>query len=679
MKKLYVLVFLISAAVSAQTNEKTCELLTKIDALMRREHFNPRPIDDSLSVFVFDGFVDLLDEDRNLFTKAEYETLCKHRLTLDDDILKHDCSFMDDFVDLYRKALERKKAIIEKLQQNPLDYSGKDSLRFSKDGFPFDLADKDFENVWRKRLAFEVLEDISKSGNSLDSIRRNFTEMEKSASSKVFQNNLCRVNNTLEPTGGFSQRMQNDFLNAFCMAFDPHSNYFFLDEKMSFMSSLSTSNLSLGMELGMNEKEEIVVQEIIPGGPAAQSKKIEKEDIIVKVSDKAGREYLVSCTSMDLIGDIIFSDANTEIKFTIKKKNGTLLDLVLNKEVMKATENSVYSFIAEKKARVGYIRIPSFYSDFEGNSSHGCAEDVAKEIAKLRKDNIDGIILDLQDNGGGSMDEAIKLAGMFIDNGPVSVSVNKNGKQTVMRDTQRGMIYNGPIVVMINGQSASASEFFAGAMQDYNRALIAGATSLGKASIQVIQPIDMNQEEFVKVTIQKFYRITGESSQIKGIVPDIYFPTVYDSIIPREKSYKNALPYDFIKTDARFKRYEQDFSPVIARSIERVKSNPRFIDLADIDKKVSEVYNNPVPSLALSLDDVFNMLNEIDVLWKRIKAQAAKPSGCKISNNSNESRRIRHDRLLQEINADKMAEVRSNPYVEEAVNIVRDCKTLVGD
>ena len=381
---------------------------------------------------------------------------------------------------------------------------------------------------------------------------------------------------------------------------------------------------------------------------------------------------------MEVIGEIIYSDANKEVQLTIRKKNGTMLDLVLSKELMKATENSVYSFIAEKNARVGYIRIPSFYSDFEGNSSQGCAEDVAKEIAKLRKDNIEGIIIDLQDNGGGSMDEAIRLAGMFVDNGPISVSVNRKGTQNVMRDYIRGTVYNGPVVVMINGQSASASEFFAGAMQDYNRALIVGAKSLGKASIQVIQPLDIRQEEFVKVTTQKFYRVTGEGSQIKGIVPDIYFPTVYDSIMPREKSFKNALPYDFITTDARFRKYDADYSAVIARSIERVKTSARFIDIQDIDKKVTEVYDNPAPFMSLNLDEVFQKIKEIDALWQRIKTQVAKPSGCKISNNSFDDKRIKRDKLLAEVNADKMAAVRSNPYIEEAVNIIRDCNALIG-
>jgi carboxyl-terminal processing protease len=674
MKKLLLFLLFASCAAFGQTNEKTCELLKKINDMVRREHFKPKPIDDSLSVFVFDSFVDLLDEDHNLFTKTEYDSLCRYKLTLDDDILRRDCSFMDDFVRLYKRSLVRKKRIIEKIQRENLDFSGKDSIRFSKKAFPFDLDENDLERVWKKRIRFDILEDIAKLSNNIDSLNKHFTSLEKAASARIFETNLCKVNGILDSRTGLETELQNEFLNIFCTYFDPHSNYFFLDAKLSFMSALSTSNLSLGLELGMNEKGEITVGEVIPGGPAAEDKQIEKDDIILKVSDKNSREYLVSCTDIETIAEIIFSDANKEMRFTIRKKNGTLLNVNLKKQVMKASENSVYSFVAEKNARAGYIRIPSFYSDFDGNSSHGCAEDVAKEIIKLSKENIDGLILDLQDNGGGSMDEAVKLAGMFVDYGPVSVSVNRKKNQTVLRDYIPEMIYNGPIVVLINGQSASASEFFTGAMQDYNRALIAGAPSLGKATIQTILPLDDNQEEFLKVTVQKFYRITGESSQIKGIVPDVYLPVIYDSIMPREKSYKTALKYDFIEVNAPFTKYEKDYSTVISKSLQRVKSSPRFNDIIDIDDKINHLYNNPMPALSIRLEDVFEKIKEIDALWRRLKAETEKIADSKILNTKEESLRIKSDKLLGEINAHKMKDARNNPYIEEALNIINDMK-----
>jgi carboxyl-terminal processing protease len=660
-----------------QTNAKTCEILAKIDNLIEQEHFKPKPIDDSLSVFVFDSFVDGLDEDHNLFTKAEYETLKKHRLTLDDDILNGDCSFMNDFTDLYRNALLRKKTVLEKISGEALDFSGKDSIRFSRISFPFDLTESDFERVWRKRVRFEILEDISKISNNLDSLKQNFPALEKAAADKIFQSNLCKVTNILDNKTGIEQVLQNDFLNYFCTYFDPHTNYFFLDAKTSFMSALSTNNLSLGLGMGLNEKEEIVVEEIIPGGPAAQSQQFERDDVIVKVANKQGNEFLVSCTSLDAIGELIFSDANKELVLTVRKKNGSLVDVSLQKQVMKASENSVYSFIAESKGtRVGYIKIPNFYSDFEGHSIQGCATDVANEIGKLQRDKIEGLVIDLQDNGGGSMEEAMKLAGMFVDNGPVSISVNRNRRTNILKDSSRGVVYNGPMVLLINGSSASASEFFSGAMQDYNRALVVGAPSLGKASIQTILPLDHNEQEFVKLTIQKFYRITGESSQIKGIVPDIMMPVIYDSIMPREKSYKTALEYDFITTKARFTRYETDFSKVIQQSRDRIKADRRFVMYEALNKRINSIYTHPKPYMRLMLDDVFPEIHSIDELWKKIKNSSELPAECVISNTEAEIEKITPDPLLREINEFKIKDVRNNPYLAEAVLMIRDFNSL---
>lgn len=673
MKKLFVLGLFLPFAAIAQSSESTCTLLDKIDNLIRREHFRPKPIDDSLSVYVFDAFIDAIDEDHILFTEDQYDSLCKHRLTLDDDILRKDCSFLGEFVSAYQQALERKRDAILSLKDWPMDYSGKDSMRFSKDPFPFDLKRSQIRNVWRKRMAFDILEDISKQGTDLDSILTHFVSLEKAAAARVFENSLCRATSELERRKGLDIELQNAFLNVFCTYFDPHTNYFFLDEKMSFMSSLSTSNLSLGLEFAVNDKSEIVIMDITPGGPAAQSKQFEKDDLIVKVSDVSGRQYLVSCTSLETIGDIIFSDANKDVLLTIQKKNGLLVEVKLKKQVMKAVENSVYGFVAEEgPSRVGYLKIPSFYSDFDMFSNHGCAEDAEKEIERLKKENIDGLVIDLMDNGGGSMDEAVKLAGLFIDSGPIAVAVNRFRHQEVLRDYMPGTVYSGPVVVLINGASASASEFFAAAMQDYNRAVIAGTTSLGKATIQVILPVDQRQQEFVKTTVEKFYRITGQSAQIKGVTPDVAMPFIYDEIMPREKKEKTAMPSD-LNPEVPFKKYNNNFVGVIGQSNERIKDNLRFARIADIDRRVTELYNNPQPALPIKPDEVFALMKSVDSLWKQIKAEGEEPTGVKIAN-ADKQRKRRHDDVSGQINAHKMKEAMCNVYLQEAVHIIGDIK-----
>jgi carboxyl-terminal processing protease len=677
MKKISLVLLLTTYSLLGQNSAKTCEILSKINALVQREHYHPKPVDDSLSVFVFDTFIDGLDGNRNLLTKTEYKNLCKHRLQLDNYILQNDCYFINDFVSVYQMALERKKKTLEKIQNEVLDYNAKDTVKFSKKNFPFDLLETDIERVWKKRIRYDILEDISKLGSNLDSLSTHFTKLEKTSKAKIFETYLCKLNSVLNSQKGLGYDLQNDFLNIFCSYFDPHTNYFSLDAKTSFMSSLSTSGLSLGLNVTLNEKEEIIVSEIVPGGPADRAKKFEKDDVILKVSNKKGEEYSVSCAPLEKIGELIFSDSNTEIELTIQKKNGNILAILLQKQVMKATTNTVYSFIAEKESKIGYINIPNFYSDFDGYSDQGCADDVAKEIAKLSQDNIQGLVIDLQNNGGGSMEEAIKLAGMFIDFGPVSVMVNNKKKHTILKDYNRGSLYFGPIVILINGNSASASEFFAAAMQDYNRGIIIGSKSLGKASMQSIVPLDGNQQDFVKLTLEKFYRITGDSNQIKGIIPDIALPVLYDSIVPREISYKTALQYDMITTKARFNPFRKDYYPtLIALSNARSKDNARFNQILLANDEINALYNNQKKPLRIAFKDVFNDIHEIDSLFKKVKKIAATETSCSISNTSTDLEKLQFDTFQQEVNTSKINDLKTNPYIEEAIAVLNDFNNL---
>jgi len=679
MRKISLLVLLVSVLASAQDKgAPACETLSKITALIQREHYRPKAIDDSLSVYVFDTFLDGLDSYRNLFTDSDYAKLSRHRLTIDNHIIADDCAFLDEFTSIYKHALVRKKDVLEKIRNTPLDYNSSDTVKFSRDRFPFDMGDDELERVWKKRIRIEVLEEISKMSTNLDSLKINFTSIEKDIKAKTFEANLCRVNSILEDMNGTDIVLLNDFLNIFCGYFDPHSNYFTVDAKSSFISMLSTSNLSLGLNFALNDKEEIIVAEIIPGGPAAKTEKFEKEDVIVKVADTQGRGYMVSCASLDAVGDMIYSDSNQEIKLTVRKKNGLLLDVSLKKQIMEATTNNVYSFIAENNSKVGYIKIPNFYSDFDGYNIQGCAEDVAREIVKLKKDNIEGLVIDLQDNGGGSMEEAMKLAGMFVDYGPVSVLSDSNNKQLILKDINRGSSYNGPIVLLINGGSASASEFFASAMQDYKRAFVVGAASSGKATMQSILPLDEgNEKDFVKLTLEKFYRITGDSNQIKGVVPDVGMPALFDSIVPREKSYKTALKYDVIQTKTRWQEYPSaNNNKVIDLSTDRVKNNQYLNEIAKLNIEINNYYKNPKSPIRLLLEDFFKDNHSYDDFWKKIKTLSEKPNNCTISNTSYEKEKLLSDTFQQEINDYRIKDLKTNPYLDEAVNIIKDYNTL---
>lgn len=678
MKKILLLFLLTSFSLFGQSDENTCELVSKINALLQQEHFKPKKIDDSLSVYVFDNFMDALDFNRNIFTKKEYVKLRKHRLKLDNYILKNNCSFINEFVSVYKKALIRKKKVLEKIQNDPFDYTTKDSIRFSKKNFPFDLVAKDLERVWKKRIKYTILEDISKLSTNLDSLAQNFSELEKTTKAKLFDANLCKVNSILENKNQIEIDLQNAFLNLFCTYFDPHTNYFSRAAKSNFMSGLSTSTLSLGLNFHLNENQQIIIAEIVPAGPAAKTNKFEKEDIVLKVSNNKGTSYTVSCSSVDKVGEMIYSDTNTEIELTIQKKNGALLKVLLQKQLMKATDNAVYSFIAEKDTKIGYINIPSFYSNFDSNSIHGCADDVAKEILKLQKEDIKGLVIDLQNNGGGSIEEAIRLAGLFIDVGPFSILVNNKEDQIILEDSNEGSLYNGPIVLLMNGNSASASELFAAAIQDYNRGLVIGSKSLGKATMQSILPLDEKRQHFVKVTIEKFYRITGESNQIKGIIPDVALPILFDSIISREISYKTAFKNEAIIPKIRFTPLPKNYFPQLIKwSTSRVKSKAIFNEIRVANDQINTLYNTSKKPTRLAFKDVFDDIHEIDSLWERVKKIVDSQSNFTLFNTSGDFERLKTDPYLQDINTYKIQNLKNSPYLEEAIAILNDYNNLI--
>lgn len=267
-----------------------------------------------------------------------------------------------------------------------------------------------------KKLRYQILDDIVEKSNNLDSLKSNFKAIELESKKTILSNEICRISTLLER----KDTQQEKLYNFFCTYFDPHTTYFTNDSKSSFVASLSKEHLSLGMSVKLNEKNEIIIEELDPNGPAFQTGQIKKGDQIVSISNQ--KETLeVSCSSLESISTMILSESNKHITLTLKRNSGKSFDVYIEKQLMKDEDNSVFSFIIGKESKIGYIKIPSFYADLESTGQKGCADDVAREVIKLERDNVKGLVIDLIDNGGGSMEEAIRLAGMFIDYGPISI------------------------------------------------------------------------------------------------------------------------------------------------------------------------------------------------------------------------------------------------------------------
>jgi len=671
MRKFWPLFLLFTSFLFSQNSAETCEIVNKINALIQAEHLRPKPVDDSLSVFVFDNLMNELDPSRNLFFKTEYDEMAeKYRLNLDDLILENDCSFLTDITAKYVNALIRTKAVLEKIQATAFDYTKKDTIRFYKKSFPFYLKKEDLEKVWRKKLRYQILDDIAEVSNNLDSIKSNYNSIEAKSKKLILSNEICRISTLLET----KTKQDENFYNFFCTYFDPHTAYFSNDSKSSFVASLSKEHLSLGMTVNLNEKNEIIVHEIDPNGPAYQTGQIKKGDQIISVSNQ--KETLqVSCASLESISTMILSEANKSLTLTLKRNSGKSFEVFIEKQVMKDEENSVFSFIIGKESKIGYIKIPSFYADLDGKSRKGCADDVAREVIKLERDNIKGLVIDLIDNGGGSMEEAIKLAGMFIDYGPISIVVDHTNEKSVINDPYKGLIYRGPIVVLVNSNTASASEFFSSIMQDYNRALLLGSSTLGKATMQTILSLDEHKDtDFLKITINKFYRVTGKSHQYIGVTPDVVLPEFYEDVYQKESDFPTAMKNDSIEPFLKYRTYVKRslIDKLAKNSSLRLADNYYFNDIKKINLKIDQLVNTPKAEIPMTLDAVFKQKKIVNSLWTEINTFNDENNPLDVYNSSVNQFLLGAYPNDKTINQYQMDNLKTNPYLNEAVNIIND-------
>lgn len=678
MKKYIASALLLPFLMAAQNHDKACGVFSKINQVLQTTHIEPKPIDDSLSVYVFETVMENLDDNRTLFLQEEYNLLAKHKYSIDDYLKNKDCSFFSDFITTYKNALTRSRDIITQLGNEELPFTTSDTIYYSRTSFPYQKTEVNIKKYLQKRIVYETLEDVSKLSKDKDSLRSVLAAVGKTSKKKITESLLCRIDTALEPSEGFDNSIYNNFFSVFCSYFDPHSTYFNYNEHASFVSHISTENYSLGLYVSQNDKEEIIVEEIVPGGPAYKTNRIDKGDRILKLAAN-NAEYTVSCASMQTINDIVSSDSFKTVELTLRKNDGTVYSVSLEKKIMKADDHSVYSFIVGDENPMGYIKIPSFYTAFDNNSVKGCADDVAKEIIKLKNDNIKGLIIDLQYNGGGSMDEVIKMAGMFIDFGPLSFIVGKDKSQNTIKDYNRGTLYNGPMVILVNGFSASASEFFAGVLQDYNRALIVGNTTLGKATMQTILPLEdaAAEQDFIKVTIDRFYRVTGKSSQYTGVEPDVRIPSFFDKFLPRESSMPTALKNDSITVKMKFKELlNHSYDEVKALSQKRIKENAVFKNIESVNAEIEKIYLKDKAPLPLTFDSVFDDVHAMDDIWKEINTTSEEENSLTIINTSYSNDVLMYDEFLKSANEEKIKALKTDPYVYESINILTDLYKL---
>ena len=534
------------------------KLLSTIGHLLETEHYSPRKIDDDFSKDVFKEYLKALDPEKNIFLQSDIDALRVYETKLDDEIHGDAILFQPATSVIYEKRVTEARKVFETVIQTPFDFSIDDSVLLDVDVKLAPLNENDRNTYWHQILKYKTLdrfvnltEEREKNKSKEKFVVKADSTLEREARASVKKEYLKRFER-LEKTFDKEKRFEL-FLNTITGLMDPHTDYMAPVEKRSFTEQMSGTFYGIGAQLTQDDNG-IKIASIQPGGAAWKSGQLVVNDVIVKVAQGADEPVDVSGYETTDAVKLIRGNLGTEVRLTIRKPDGSYKIVALKREKIVLDEGFARSAIIQKGAdKYGYILLPDFYADFEREDGARCARDVAKEVEKLKAENVKGIAIDVRYNGGGSLYEVVQMAGLFIDQGPMVQIRNKEGRSQTLSDEVPGSIYNGPLVVMVNEFSASASEIFAGAIQDYKRGIIMGSTSTyGKGTVQRNVPFgkpldDLGiQTEYgaVKLTFQKFYRVTGSSTQRKGVVPDVILPDEYEFLKYREKDNESSLPWD---------------------------------------------------------------------------------------------------------------------------------------
>ena len=537
------------------------KLLSTIGHLLETEHYSPRKIDDDFSKDVFKEYLKALDPEKNIFLKSDIYALRVHETKLDDEIHGAPILFQPATSVIYEKRVIEARKVFETIIESPFDFLIDDSVLLDVDVKLAPVNENERYTYWHQILKYKTLdrfvnltEEREKNKTKEKFVVKADSTLEREARASVKKEYLKRFER-LEKTFDKEKRFEL-FLNTITGLMDPHTDYMAPVEKRSFTEQMSGTFYGIGAQLTQDDNG-IKIASIQPGGAAWKSGQLVVNDVIVKVAQ--GAEEPVDVTGYETTDAVklIRGNLGTEVRLTVRKPDGSYKVVALKREKIVLDEGFARSAIIQKGAdKYGYILLPDFYADFEREDGARCARDVAKEVEKLKAENVKGITIDVRYNGGGSLYEVVQMAGLFIDQGPMVQIRNKEGRSQTLSDEVPGSIYNGPLVVMVNEFSASASEIFAGAIQDYKRGIIMGSTSTyGKGTVQRNVPFgkpldDLGiQTEYgaVKLTFQKFYRVTGSSTQRKGVVPDVILPDEYEFLKYREKDNESSLPWDEIE------------------------------------------------------------------------------------------------------------------------------------
>lgn len=663
------------------------KILRNVGILLEEGHFSPKKIDDAFSKQVFKKFTEDLDGDKNMFLKSDIESFEKYESKIDDEIHGSELQSFYAINEVYLKRLSETSVLFTDILSKPFDFTTDETVLMDGDKLTYPKTEAERQETWRKRFKYislnrfiDLQEEREKNKDKKDFIVKPDSTLEREARDYT-QRQIERYFSTRKTRETIDENFST-FVNAITGTMDPHTNYFPPIDLRSFNESMSGRFYGIGALL-KEEDGKIRISSLISSGPAWKSGELKENDEIIKVGQGSAEPVDVTGYGVtDAVKLIRGADKGTEVRLTIRRMDGTIKVVSLLRDDIKLEDTFAKSAIINGEYKVGYIFLPEFYADFERRDGARCAVDVAREIEKLKAEKVDGIVLDLRGNGGGSLYDVVQMAGLFIEDGPICQVKGRDEKANVLRDRDKNVLYTGPFAVMVDETSASASEIFAAAIQDYKRGVIIGSTSTyGKGTVQrniPLNPISENKllsgtdknEDLgtVKLTLQKFYRINGDATQLKGVVPDIVLPDRLEQFKFREKDNPAALKWDEI-SKAEYSPWTSTFSSeaVVSSANNEVNKSTTF---GKIKTNVQwlEKYNDK--EFSLNITKYKEEQNQLKKIVKEIETLYKLPTPLTVKNIAIDTNTINSEKDKVEKNKIWLKRLGEDIFIDESVKVL---------
>jgi len=664
-------------------------LVQLISYVLDQGHFVKKEINDDFSRKVFNEYLNILDPYKRYFYKSDIEEFRKYKDQLDDKFINAEIDFFDLTYNRGQKRFNESKLIYKEILSNPFDYQMDEDFNADFESLDYVKNKSEMKNRWRKQLKFSSIESYNDLLEEQEKELKNDSTYVKKSNSEIEVESRESTLKTLNEMYDFYEDITRSdwfsfYLNSFVEQYDPHTIYYNPEAKDRFDVDISGNYAGIGARLS-KKFDKIEVVEVISGGPAWRQNLLEVGDIILKVrqddQDQSESTSILGMPISDAV-KLIKGPKGTNVILTLKKVDGEVVDLKIKRDIVLLEETYLRSSIVNKHDNLyGFINLPKFYIDFDNSNSRDAARDVKKEILRLKNLGVKGLVLDLRNNGGGSLKTVVEMAGLFIQEGPIVQVRSMDKESKILRDKDRSIVWEGPLVILVNEFSASASEILAAAMQDYKRAIIIGSKqTYGKGTVQNV--LDLNKMVrsntngdlgALKFTTQKYYRINGGSTQLEGVKSDIVVPDKYTYVDFGEKDQENPLEWDMIDP-VPYDPWKSffDYNKTISASKSRMESS-EFISLIDENARwIKSIRDNN--TYHLNYKKFKNNLLENEEKAKKYKKLSEYSSDLTFKSLPYEIDLISKDTTLGEKRKRWHKNLTKDIYVDEALNVLNDLR-----